>query len=162
MANRGRKPKMIENWQIKRLWAISAKLGFNKDALYDYCETDSLHKISYIKANEIIKALSPSSTTYNTKPTESKKQLKDMITEGQKKKIWRLMYQLKDLDTTENTATLGKRLCGVIKRELSIQTTEKDPFIWIRYDGANKLIEILKNYVKSAQKRGKNDRRQKD
>ncbi len=158
MATRGRKPKMIENWQIKRLWAISVKIGFDKEDLYGYCETDSLHKLTYTQANEIIKALSPSSPTYKTKK-ENHQHIRGMATEGQKKKIWRLMYMLKDLDTTPNTATLGNRLCSIIKKEFKCDATEKDPFKWLKYENADKLIEILKGYVKSAERRLKNERK---
>lgn len=147
--------KMIEKWQIKRLWSISSKMGMSKDDLYEACNTDSLHKLSFDQANDVIHRLSP--TTYSKPYVDYKKQDEDtvdgMITYGQKKKIWALMYELKSLDKEKNEASLGKRLSGVIKREFGITSSEKNPFLWINYDCANNLIEILKKYIKNTKKR---------
>ncbi len=149
-------PKMIENWQIKRLWAIASKIGFDKDELYNACNTDSLHKLSFKEANEVINMLSPN-PKYNKPYIDYKKQdekvVAGMISLGQKKKIWALMYELRGYDETKSDVSLGTRLSGVIKRELGISSTAKNPFVWINWDDANKLIEVLKKYVKHAKKR---------
>ncbi len=154
--NTVRTSKMIENWQIKRLWAIASKLGFDKDDLYNACNTDSLHKLSFREASDIIDRLSPK-PKYNKPYTDYKKQdenvVAGMISLGQKKKIWALMYELRGYDETKSSASLGSRLSGIIKRELGITSNEKNPFIWLDWDSANKLIEILKKYVKNAKKR---------
>lgn len=36
-------------------------------------------------------------------------------TEGQQRKVWHLMYNLADYDAKRSKATLGERLCGIIK-----------------------------------------------
>lgn len=49
-------------------------------------------------------------------------------------------------------APLGDRLCAIIKKELGMDAFPKDPFAWISYKDGNKLVEVLKGYVKTAQK----------
>ena len=46
---------------------------------------------------------------------------------------------------------IGKRLCGVIKKELHIDAVPDKPFLWLGFDEGSKLIEVLKAYVKSAE-----------
>ncbi len=151
-----RKEKMIENWQIKRLWTVASKIGLDKEDLYNACGVVSLHDLSFVKANEVINKLSPK-PKYNEPYIDYKKQNSEavagMISAGQKRKIWALMYELKSLDKKVSDVSLGRRLSGVIKRELSINSDEKNPFIWLDYKNANKLIEILKKYIKNARKR---------
>ena len=40
----------------------------------------------------------------------------------------------------------------IIKKELGMDAFPKDPFAWISYKDGNKLVEVLKGYVKTAQK----------
>jgi hypothetical protein len=75
------------------------------------------------------------------------------MTAGQQKKVWYLMYQLQGCDMAPNAAALGDRLCGIIKRELHIDCTAKQPMRWLSYQQGNKLIETLKNYCRSAEQK---------
>ena len=75
------------------------------------------------------------------------------MTEGQQRKVWHLMYKLSEFDAAPSSATKGERLCGIIKRELSIDASANKPFMWLGFEEGNKLIEVLKNYVKSAQRK---------
>ena len=70
--------------------------------------------------------------------------------EGQRRKVWALMYRLQDASPSK--APLGDRLCAIIKKELGMDAFPKDPFAWIGYKDGNKLVEVLKGYVKTAQK----------
>ena len=70
--------------------------------------------------------------------------------EGQRRKIWALMYQLQAASPSK--AQIGDRLCAIIKKELGIDAVPKNPFAWIDYKGGNKLVEVLKGYVKTAEK----------
>ena len=80
------------------------------------------------------------------------------VTSGQQKKIWALMYELQKYDEAPGTASLGDRLCAVIKKELKVDAVARTPFVWLDGDAGNKLIEILKRYVESARrKRGCSD-----
>ncbi len=69
---------------------------------------------------------------------------------GQQKKIWALMYELAKYDKKPGSVSLGDRLCAIIKKELGTDAIARTPFAWIDFDSGNKLIEVLKGYVKSA------------
>lgn len=139
----------IKKWQIKRLWGLASKNALSKEDLYAYCNTDSLHKLSYDEANRIIKSLSykPYKKPYKDYKKLNASSVPGMISKGQKKKVWALMYTLKSLDDVENDISLGKRLCAIIKKELGIDALQDNPFLWVEYDDANKLIEVIKKYV---------------
>ena len=66
------------------------------------------------------------------------------------------MYNLADYDAKRSKATLGERLCGIIKRELHVDASPKQPLQWLSYQQTGRLIEILKGYVATAQ-RGRGD-----
>ena len=136
----------ITKEQIKVLWAVARKLNMKKDDLYSACGVEHLHDLSVVQADKIIKRLSDSSK--HSKPYY---EVPGMITQGQQRKIWRLMYLLNEY--SPSTAKVGSRLCGIIKKELKINVTSKKPFVWIDRDAGNKLIEVLKSYVESAKKK---------
>ena len=71
------------------------------------------------------------------------------VTSGQQKKIWALMYELKKHDKSPNEVPLGDRLCAVIKKELHVDAIAKNPFAWLTFSQGNALIEVLKGYLKS-------------
>ena len=68
-------------------------------------------------------------------------------TEGQQRKVWALMHQLEARDAAPSTATLGERLCGIIRKELKADADPRDPFAWLDFRSCSRLIEILKNYT---------------
>ena len=74
------------------------------------------------------------------------------VTAEQQRKIWRLMYQLRDLDHTPSRATLGERLCGIIRKQLHRDCTPEQPFRFLSLADGWRLIEILKGIVGTAGK----------
>lgn len=74
------------------------------------------------------------------------------VTAEQQRKIWRLMYQLRDLDHTPSRATLGERLCGIIRKQLHRDCTPDQPFRFLSLADGWRLIEILKSIVGTAGK----------
>lgn len=74
-------------------------------------------------------------------------------TSGQQRKVWALMYQLEAADTGPSGAPVGERLCGIIRKELKQDALPRQPFAWVTFKSCEKLIEVLKQYVKNAGKR---------
>ena len=74
-----------------------------------------------------------------------------MITDPMKDKVWALMYQLDELEPT--AASVPDRLIGAIGKILGVTASGTDPFRWIKFDEGMKLIEYLKRYVDSAERR---------
>lgn len=148
--------KDIQSWQIKKMWAISKSLGMSKDDLYAMVGAETLHSLSTKKAEEVIGRLLQLQGGH-TAPMPSKRQhgeVAGMATEGQQKKVWALMYELAKYDKEPSTATLGTRLCGIIKKDLKLNSTPEKPFAWLNQGMANKLIEVLKKYVTHASGKG--------
>jgi hypothetical protein len=77
----------------------------------------------------------------------------DGVSIGQQKKIIALMCELRKLDETPNPATIEKRVAGIIRRELNITATEKDPYAWLNYHHGCKLIEVIKGYLETAKRK---------
>ena len=145
MPNKNRFAKMFA---LAKEAGMSGEQG-NEDLhalVADICEKDSLKELTDSDYAAVIKELqirAGTSDTYQSKCTGNAK--------GQEGKIWRLMYELQEL--SPSSATLGERLCGIIKKEFSIDATSEKPLIWFSYSDASKMIEILKRYVSSAEKK---------
>lgn len=161
---------MLEKWQIKKIYGKASRLGLvndkeNPDLLHElvFSLTGQEH-ISLCSNDEfetIIKELQyrcrqqeieePPRKPYKKQKFEDSGRGK--MSDGQRRKVWRLMYQLEELDKDPSSAKLGDRLCGIIKKELHIDCTSKQPFRWLTYQQGSKLIEKLKKYVANAQRR---------
>ena len=72
-----------------------------------------------------------------------------MITADQVKKVWYFMYRLAELDAEPSKATLSKRLCGIIQKNLPVSAFEKDPFRFVTFDQGGILIEVIKKLVQN-------------
>ena len=148
-------------YQIRKIYAIGGALGMVKrneedDLLHELVESmtgkKSIKALTYSEACKVIGELEGRQGT--PPPRKSGKPLRKTApghtSEGQRRKVWALMYRLQDASPSK--ATLGDRLCAIIKKELGMDAFPKDPFAWIGYKDGNKLVEVLKGYVKTAQK----------
>lgn len=161
--------KTIQQFQIRKIYAIGHALGIVdavavEDGLHALIGgatgKESVKALNYAEAAQVIarleelqgKAAPPKEA--GKRLTREYKERPGGITIGQQKKIWALMYELKKYDEVANDVALGDRLCKIIKKELEVNATSKDPFVWLDYKNGNSLIEILKGYVKSAKKKG--------
>lgn len=149
--------------QIKTIYALGNALGILERGNAD----DELHAfVAAISGKSSIKELSSSEgeavivalqKRQKEKPKRSSKTKEHMevaggVTASQQRKIWALMYQLRDLDAEPNSKPLGERLCGIIKKELGVEARPQNPFAWVDFKAGAKLLEVLKGYVKSAAK----------
>lgn len=116
-----------------------------KTSLKEITRQDYILIIAEIKSRFPMKRM-PQKTQPKTRSTSG-------MTDGQIRKVWRLMYELKSFDKEANDSTLGKRLCGIIKRELKVDAEVNEPFAWLTYQNGSALIERLKKYVENAEKR---------
>ncbi|MCM1212929.1 MAG: regulatory protein GemA [Lachnospiraceae bacterium] len=159
----------IQQFQIRKIYAMGHALGIvdpgsGEDGLHvlvgGVAGKDSVKNLTYAEAAAVIARLeglqgkaappAPSRRKPGEHPGRS-----GGVTSGQQKKIWALMYELKKYDAEPNSAALGDRLCGIIRKETGMDAVARDPFAWMSSTQGNRLIEILKNYVASAGKKGK-------
>lgn len=152
--------KPIDARQKKAIYALGNAAGLvergrTDDNLHQMVEgmtgKEHVSALTYAEAQEIIGVLKDRmrgqyKARNSEKPTGG-------ITAGQRKKIWALMYQLADCDMQPSSASLGDRLCGIIKRELRIDATPKQPLRWLTYQQGGCLIEKIKGYVSTAAQR---------
>lgn len=77
------------------------------------------------------------------------------ISESQQDKVWKLIYRLCELDPSD--AKPFDRLSGALKKILNTSCARSDPFKWVRKKDASKLINTLDGYVKTAERKMKNE-----
>lgn len=150
--------------QIQQIYSLGAKLGIvgndKNDDLHTLVESltgkSSIRTLDENEYGTVIKELVKRVKISDSAPKKSTKiynQSPGGMTPGQQKKVWYLMYQLAGCDKQPSSVPIGDRLCGIIKKELNIDATAKNPFAWLTYQDASILIERLKKYVSSAEKK---------
>lgn len=145
--------KAVERWQIKKIYAIAGSLKFvDKDdkendilhmIIFNITMKTSVKDLTFAQANKVIDYL----------VQQQNKSIPESMSEGQKKKVFSLMYQLKDLDSEPNFTPIGERLAGIIERQFKVRSTQKYLFTNLSKEDGNKLIEILKNYIGTAERK---------
>ncbi len=132
--------------------ALSLTSGSRDDLLHQLIEArtgrESVKELTTAQAEEIIRALKD-----QMRGCPAPVNRVDGMSAGQIRKVWQLMYRLRDLDEKPMAGGVGVRLCGIIQKELGIGATPKDPFRWLDYQQGNKLIERIKFYIKTAEGR---------
>jgi hypothetical protein len=159
----------ITKGQIQRVYALGAGIGI----LENGNENDDLHAlVSRITGKEHIKDLTDTEFNaverelmrlmrYGTRPAPLKKSARrtkpeavpGMMTPEQQSLAWRMIYRLCELDKQPTAATPGARMVGAINKILGIDATVEAPFRWVDFESGAKLIERLKRYVRSAEKK---------
>lgn len=156
--------------QRKVIFGLAKGLNINKDNLHilvgGLTGCESLTELTDEQADIVIRELrSRMRYSTNTKPVAPRPKEKPaavagMMTAEQQKLAWRLMYRLQELDTKpklyENGQpyTVGERMSGAIKTILGTTAIPgKDIFKWVSFEDGTKLIEGLKRYVRSAERK---------
>lgn len=158
----------IQGWQIKSIYALAGGLGMverdnHDDALHQLVagmtgET-SIKALDSAAANDVLTELRERMRLSNApippqkRKARPKEDTPNGVTKGQQNKIWALMYELAKHDTAPATAGVGVRLCGIIKRQFGMDSAPRQPFRFLSREQADKLIELLKHYVETAQER---------
>lgn len=159
--------KRLETWQLKSIYALAGglKMTQHKDhqddlhiLVYGITGKSSIKALSGTEADIILTELRERMKLSNqcTLPRQKNKLYAERpggVTQGQRDKIWALMYDLQKQDTTPPQSTLGRRLCAIIHKELHLDAGAKDPFCWMAYKDGNRLIEVLKGYVATAKRK---------
>lgn len=86
---------------------------------------------------------------------KSQEAVAGMMSPAQQSLAWRLMYRIQRYDVKVSDKSVGARLAGAVRKSLNISASDTDPLKWVNAENGNKLIETLKRYVKSAEKKYK-------
>ena len=143
----------ITKEQISKLYALAARAGL----LEAGSKEDNFHQIvSGLTCKDSVKKL----TEAEYKKVRGRllqelenKNTSGRMSSGQIKKAWSLMYQIMEHSPSEEGKTAGERMCGAVKKILNIDADVKNPFAWISAEQGNKLIEMLKRYLRTAKKK---------
>ena len=144
---------VIQGWQKKKIYAIANALGFTNR---NDKENDVLHMIVHSQTGKLsIRELTSYEANMIIAYLEKQKNhsIHDVMSQGQKKKCWQLMYELQSLDAVPNPAPVGMRLAGIIERQFNVKSTPHRVFNHLSKEDGNRLIEILKNYIHSAERK---------
>ena len=154
----------INAQQIRKIYAIGRSLGIvehgkNNDNLHSLVTAltgkESVKALTYPEAQAVIADLQKRQGTapqprHRSKPHPERP---GGATDGQQRKVWALMYQLAKADKEPSAASLEKRLCGIIRKELKMDSTPQEPLTWLDFRTCSRLIEVLKKYVANARKK---------
>lgn len=141
----------------KRIFGLSKKLGMNSDELHllihGVTGCESIKELDKTQTYEVIKELNSRASRLpeKNKPKKEKKRTPGMITPNQQDYCWSMIYRLAELEPRQ--ATVGERMCGAIKKILGVTAAPKEPFLWISFEQGRDLIEGLKRYVESAERK---------
>jgi hypothetical protein len=160
--------EQVTKAQIKSIYALGASLSMverdnHDDALHQLVEgltaKNSVTTLSFDEAEQVITELMSRMRGSHVPPAPpiSKPKKYDEtpggVTTGQQRRAWQLMYELKKFDRQPVAATLGDRLCGIIKRQFGVDASAKNPFRFLNYHQGVQLIEMLKKYCANAETR---------
>lgn len=148
--------------QIRAIYALGSKLGINQNS-----REDNLHQFVYsITGKESIKEL----TNYEASKVQSElmSRMKGIdrkvnqkpidvppgkMSEAQQKKAWSLIYKLQEI--VPSAASPAERMRGAVKKiiDMDINPYCECPFRMVTVKQGIKLIDTLKKYVASAEKK---------
>lgn len=149
--------------QVRAIYAMASNLGINNNS-----REDELHQLVFgITGKESIKELTESQARAvlyelinrmkGLKKASSNKKPIDVppgkMTEDQQRKAWALIYRLQEV--SPSSATASERMRGAVRKILGmeINTDNKAPFRMISVAEGRKLIDTLKKYIASAEKK---------
>lgn len=146
---------MTDN-ERRRIFGLSKQLGINTEELHllihGVTGCESMKELDKAQTYEVIKELN---TRLGDVPRPKKRQTKrtvpGMITVSQQSYCWSMIYRLSELEPRK--ATEGERMCGAIKKILGVTAVPEDPFKWVTFDQGRDLIEGLKRYVNTAERK---------
>lgn len=149
----------------RRLYALAAGLGMversNKEdafhqLVFGLTGKEHVSELTVSEANTVQRELQERMKLRNRiiplkKKGNIKKNVPGMMTISQQKKAWSLVYRLDELEP--KGIPVVERLLGAIQKILGITASKSDPFRWINFDDGTRLIEQLKRYVRSAERK---------
>lgn len=144
----------IEKWQIKTIYTLANGIGLVDKSI----EIDPLHEMVFsmtkkkrvteltrFEASTVIDRLKGNmkGTKYKTVPDTN-----GMVSRGQEKKMWALIFELKKYDAPDQEVSLGTRLKGFLKKYANV-----DDLRFLTDKNANKVIEGLKGLIQTEKRK---------
>lgn len=148
---------------VRKLYAKAAVLGMvepnsHEDTfhqlVFGMTGKESVKALTEQEAERVEKELSRRLRAQNRSRKNEPQNVPDMMTYKQKSYAWRLIYNLAALSPSK--ASESERIAGAVRKILGISSAPADPLRWVSFEDGKKLIEHLKRYVRTAQKKAVN------
>lgn len=149
----------------RRLYALASGLDMvdsnNKDdpfhqLVYGLTGKEHVSELSYAEAKAVQTELQERMKLKNhSKPLKKTKSssVPGMMTIPMQKLAWALAYKLEEFDEKSPSVPANIRLAGAVQKILRITSSPEEPLKWVRFQEGMKLIETLKKYVLSAERK---------
>lgn len=158
--------------QRKAIFGMCKNLGMSEDdrraLIFSVTGKESTKELTGSQTEEVIRELrkrcgDSSAPPEKRNPNAYKPAEADMITPKQQSLAWRYIYRLRELDEKPmlhedgTPVTPGERMAGAIRAILGNNMAKpgEEIFYRVHFDEGMRLIEGLKRYVDSAEKRRK-------
>lgn len=154
---------------IKYIYTLGSELGIydrsqgHEDGLHILVEgvtgCSSIKDLSTAEQDTVIhellrrKAAAAPETLHRSKKPRHYDEVPGMMTEGQQKKVWYLMFQLDKYDPSPDGVRLRDRLCGFITKQTGVTSFSSQPFRFLTRAQGAALINGLKNMAGEAEKK---------
>ena len=145
---------------VKKLYAKAAVLGMVEPGSHE----DAFHQLVYgMTGKESVKALTEPEfrkvenelkRRLRSRPSDRRPEQQEapsMMTKAQRDMAWRQIYTLAALSPSR--ASEGERMAGAVRKILGITASPKEPLKWVSKEDGSRLIDTLKRYVRTAQKK---------
>lgn len=148
----------------KILYAIASNAGLvehgNKEdpfhqIVYSITQKTSVKDLSSHEMKLVENEIRNRCKSVSSNKIKNQEAVSGMMSPAQQSLAWRLMYQIQRYDVKVSDKLIGARLAGVVRKTLKITASDTDPLRWVNAENGNKLIETLKRYEKSAEKKYK-------
>lgn len=162
----------MTNAQRKTIFGMCKTLGMSDDdrraLVYSVTGRESTKELTDSQTEAVIGELRKRCGGLSVAPPEKrnpkayKPAVAGMMTTEQQSLAWRYLYRLRELDEKPllhedgKPFTVGERMAGAIHKICGITAKPgKDIFRWVSFDEGTKLIEGLKRYVRSAERKAR-------
>lgn len=161
----------MTNEQRKTIFGMCKSLGISEDdrraLIYSVTGKESTKELTGSQTEAVIGELrkrcgSVPAPPEKRNPKAYKPTVAGMMTTEQQSLAWRYIYRLRELDEKPvlhedgKPYTVGERMAGAIHKICGITAKSgKDIFRWVSFEDGAKLIEGLKRYVQSAERKAR-------
>ena len=146
--------------EVNKLYAKAAVLGMvdhgsHEDAfhqlVFGLTGKESVKELTEKEFRKVENELNLRLRSHKSEPKQKPQEVPGMMTAAQRNMAWRLMYTLAALSPSK--ASEGERMAGAVKKILGITSSPKEPLMWVTREDGSRLIDTLKRYVRTAQKK---------
>lgn len=157
--------------QRKTIFGMCKSLGMSEDdrraLIYSVTGKESTKELTGSQTEAVIGELrkrcgSVSAPLEKRNPKAYKPTVAGMMTTEQQSLAWRYIYRLRELDEKSllhddgKPFAVGERMAGAIHKICGITAKSgEDIFRWVSFEDGAKLIEGLKRYVQSAERKAR-------